>query len=271
MIQSRNIKGDHSHKVGVTYNVYDGIELLQHSIDCIREHVDYINVVWQDVSNRGEVDDTVVDQLMQIKGIDEMIYYKPNLSLHVKVNETIKRQIGYDYALANGCDIWLNMDTDEMYKPEQFKSALQMFIDGGYDSSACQMITFYKFDNRAIFPFEDYYVPLFFRCKKGRTLGAHKWDVVCDMSRKMEQGKLLVYTREQIEMHHYSMIRKDFAKKIRNKSAAINWPEMVERYAQEWEKCTPDTMTVMHPHRGTKEFRKLTLIDYQGCVKVNIQ
>ena len=255
---------------GATYNVYDGIELLQYSIDCIREHVDYINVVWQDVSNRGEVDKTALSQLQAIKGIDELIYYKPDLSLHVKINETIKRQIGYDHAKAKGCKLWLNLDTDEMYKPDEFAKAKQLFIEGNYDSSACQMITFYKYDNRAIFPFETYYVPLFFKVDN-RTLGSHTWSVVCDMSRKLQQGKLLVYTREQIQMHHYSMIRKDFGKKIRNKSAAINWPDMVGRYADEWEKCTPETMTVMHPHRGTKEFRKLTLIDFQGCVKVSTQ
>lgn len=254
--------------IGVTYNVYDGIELLQHSIDCIRPYVNYINVVWQDVSNCGEHDDTVADQLLKIKGVDEFIFYNPNLTIPPKSNELIKRQIGYDRANDAGCQYWMNMDTDEMYIADEFTKAFATFVSGDYDSSACQMITYYKYWNKAIYPFETYYVPLFFKVDKKRKLGNHRWDVVVDMTRKLEQGKLKVFTREEIQMHHYSMIRKDFGKKIRNKSAAVNWADMIERYASEWEKCTPTTMKVMHPHRGSREFRVLNLIDLRGPVKV---
>lgn len=253
---------------GVSYNVFDGIELLQHSIDCIRKSVDYINVVYQTVSNRGEKDETVLKQLQQIKGIDELIPYSPNLYIQPKQNETIKRQVGFDIARSRGCKYWINMDTDEMYIKSEFQKAFQTFVDGNYDSSACQMITYYKWYDRAIFPFETYYVPLFFKVDN-RTLGSHKWDVVADSSRKLQQGKLKVFSREEIQMHHYSLIRKDFAKKIRNKSAAVNWPEMIEPYAQAWEGCTRETMKVLHPHRGLRDFVPLHLIKLEGPVKVN--
>ena len=40
-------------KVGVSYNLFDGEELLEDSIKSIRNNVDYISVVYQTVSNFG--------------------------------------------------------------------------------------------------------------------------------------------------------------------------------------------------------------------------
>ena len=40
-------------KLGVSYNVFDGEELLESSIKSIRSEVDYISVVYQTVSNFG--------------------------------------------------------------------------------------------------------------------------------------------------------------------------------------------------------------------------
>ena len=40
-------------KLGVSYNIFDGEELLEGSIKQIRQHVDHISVVYQVVSNFG--------------------------------------------------------------------------------------------------------------------------------------------------------------------------------------------------------------------------
>lgn len=40
-------------KVGISYNLFDGEELLESSIKSIRDNVDYISVVYQTVSNFG--------------------------------------------------------------------------------------------------------------------------------------------------------------------------------------------------------------------------
>lgn len=42
------------YKLGVTYNLFTGEELLESSILSIRSQVDYINVVWQNISWTGE-------------------------------------------------------------------------------------------------------------------------------------------------------------------------------------------------------------------------
>ena len=40
-------------KLGISYNVFDGEELLEKSILCIRDQVDFISVVYQEKSNFG--------------------------------------------------------------------------------------------------------------------------------------------------------------------------------------------------------------------------
>ena len=40
-------------KLGVSYNVFDGEELLESSIKSIRDNVDHISVVYQTISNFG--------------------------------------------------------------------------------------------------------------------------------------------------------------------------------------------------------------------------
>jgi CRP-like cAMP-binding protein len=40
-------------KLGISYNLFDGEELLEGSIKQIRQHVDYVSVVYQTISNFG--------------------------------------------------------------------------------------------------------------------------------------------------------------------------------------------------------------------------
>jgi len=46
-------------KLAAIYNVWDGLELLPHSLRSIRSQVDCIIVVWQGRSNWGEYDSRV--------------------------------------------------------------------------------------------------------------------------------------------------------------------------------------------------------------------
>ncbi len=41
-------------KLAAIYNVWDGVELLKHSIASIKQDVDLIIIVYQDISNFGE-------------------------------------------------------------------------------------------------------------------------------------------------------------------------------------------------------------------------
>ncbi|MFM6972171.1 MAG: hypothetical protein ACKOXJ_00940 [Alphaproteobacteria bacterium] len=41
-------------KLGITYNLFDGEELLESSVKSVRESAEHINVVYQTTSNWGE-------------------------------------------------------------------------------------------------------------------------------------------------------------------------------------------------------------------------
>ena len=84
-------KNFNSFKWGVSYSVFDGIELLEHRIKSIRNSCDYVNVVYSDISWYGhKTDDDILSILQDLKEkklIDEIIYYKPNLTLSAGENE----------------------------------------------------------------------------------------------------------------------------------------------------------------------------------------
>jgi len=248
-------------KVGVTYSVFDAVELLQYSINCIRAHVDYINVVWQDVSYFGERDESVFGKLEKIKGVDKFIKYETNLGVKPNVNETAKRNVGLKDCINQGCKIWQTMDTDEMYVGSQYRKSLDDFIYSEMDASACQMQTYYKFVERVVHPAEQYFVSLWFRVHPGFELKQCVWDVDVDPSRKAPIKSLMLFDRSEIEMHHYSFIRKNIGQKFRNSSASVNWRNRIDERVMHWHAYLGLIgETVLHPHNGLNDFRPLTLI-----------
>ena len=89
-------------KLGVCYNVFDGEELLESSITCIREYVDFIVVVGQEVSNFGERRDDLLPHLLKLKNQGLIDYIHKFTPVEVEgshsgiLNETLKRNIGKD-------------------------------------------------------------------------------------------------------------------------------------------------------------------------------
>ena len=52
-IQYEKLISPNLYKWGVSYSIFDGIELLEHSIKSIRNSCDYINVVYSNISWYG--------------------------------------------------------------------------------------------------------------------------------------------------------------------------------------------------------------------------
>ena len=131
------------------------------------------------------------------------------------------------------------MDSDEFYTDEQFKYMKNVIEEGNYDSSACQMTTYYKEPIYRLEPKEEYYVTLPFKIKQGlEFVIGHPFPVLVDPTRRMEPGNCKVFTRDEIEMHHMSYVRKDIEKKVRNSSAKVNFenwiPDFLD-YFKKWE------------------------------------
>ena len=229
-------------KIGISYNLFDGEELLESSIKSIRDNVEYISVVYQTMSNFGNsCNEGLVPLLESLKEkglIDELYLYKPNLNGGGHFNEITKRNIGLFLSERNGCTYHMAMDSDEFYTSEQFTNMKSIIQEGKYDSSACQMTTYYKEPIYRLDPKEDYYVSLLFKIKSGRRYEINcPFPVLVDPTRRVEFGKCKVFTREEIEMHHMSYVRKNIKTKLTNSSASPNFKNIdrIVNYYNSWE------------------------------------
>lgn len=220
-------------KLGVTYNIFDGEEMLFFSLRNLRPMVQHINVVYQTMSNFGNENPNLEEQLKKYERaglIDFLFKYEPifetddNGKLHWQNgqnNEVRKRNIGLDICRANGCDAMMTLDCDELYDPQEFKFAKDDFELGDYDTSFCKMSTYYKEPIYRLFPKEEYYAPLFYKIKKDTTFGytSNDYPVILDPTRKVKAGYARIYDREEIEMQHYAYVRNDIASKVINSSS----------------------------------------------------
>jgi hypothetical protein len=243
----RNNKNKKVRKFGISYNLFDGEELLESSILCLRHLVDYISVVYQTESNFGnKCSPDLLPLLKKLRAdglINELYHYEPNLKKGGHFNELVKRNIGLKLSRKNGCDYHMSMDADEFYLADQFSALHKTLIEGDYDSSACQMRTYYKSPKYQLSPPEDYYVSLFFKIRRWQKFKINtSFPVLVDPTRKMKAGKCKVFLREEIEMHHMSYVRKDIRTKLNNSSASINFKnesEKIANYYENWKYPEP--------------------------------
>ena len=221
-------------KVGVVYNLFDGEELLEHSIMSIRPLVDYITIVYQVVSNFGEHNNSseLISKKLMNKGlVDNIIKYEPEV-LYLDngetywesgtANELVKRNVGLNDCKEVGCDYLLMMDTDEFYTSKQFSYAFNEIINGNYDTSFCQMVTYYKEPCYRLEPKETYYVPFIIKLKEDTEYKLHQnYPIRIDQTRQSKVGNCIVFDRDELEMHHYSFVRKNILKKFNNSSSVF--------------------------------------------------
>ena len=225
-------------KLACCYNIWDGEEFLIPSIKRMRQTAHKIVVVYSNLSNFGETNPglkEVLDRIETDKLADEIIQFFPHKGTPHQ-NELSKRNLGLERCL--DCDVFMTTDCDEFYDKTAFESALDKFVTGGYDSSACQMQTYYKHPDVRIVPAEDYFVPLFYKVDKRRFVLSERWPVLADPTRRMKPGKVLIFDRPNIEMHHFSMVRKNIVMKLRNSSAKMNFYTRIEeiiKWYDEWE------------------------------------
>lgn len=230
-------------KLGIAYNVFDGEELLEGSIVQIRHIADYIVALVQTISNHGNeyfggYDECI--RLAQLGLIDEVvIVHTTGQSAGMK--EKAKRQIGVNYCTAKGCNIMAHMDCDEYYHQHQFKAAYERFAQSNFTASACLMQTYYKKPTLKLNPPEEYYVPLFHRVSMGDGM-VDKYPVYSDPTRRMQASKFLPFTRNEIEMHHFSFVRHNIRRKLENSSARRNFERDIDKHVNQWFAATENSV-----------------------------
>ena len=134
----------------------------------------------------------------------------------------------------------MSMDSDEYYIPSEFENLKKLMLEGDFDSSFCQMQTYYKSWEYSLDPPEDYYVSLIFKIKQDTSyvMGAPA-PVLVDPTRRISPiNKPLILKREEVQMHHGSYIRDNIKTKLTNSSASVNFNkdiDMIVSHYNNWE------------------------------------
>lgn len=221
-------------KLGVAYIVFDGIELLEHSIRQIRSHVDHINVIYQNHSWFGapvsKEDLIMLKALMSSKLIDELTLFSDFSTVRDKSRQGImrakgyersKRQLGLSIALNRGCTHYLCMDVDEFYKSEEFSRAKSEIISKGYTQTAVRLINYVNIPtiHRG---YDSIRVPFICRIDRSTKMSP-SFFVKCDPTRGLTgTGKNRhEFAPAFITMHHMETVRKNLKLKYDSTTRAV--------------------------------------------------
>lgn len=251
-------------KLGCSYNLFDGEELLRDSILSIRENVDYISIIYQTISNHGnECSFDLLDLLIEMKEerlVDDLFHYDPDLHRHPHFNELTKRNIGLQKSKDHNCTHHISMDADEFYDHNEFKLLKLLTEDLNLDSSACNLFTYYKNNYTILDPIEKYYVSLIFRIRDGVDYKIEDFPVLVDPTRRQAPGHFKLFSQDQIMMHHFSFVRKDLRRKLLNSSARQNYDRadgVIERMVFNYAIWQRGMDAILHglKYYGTKEIK----------------
>jgi len=216
-------------KFGVSYNIFDGEELLEDSILHIRNQVDFISVVYQTESYWGnKCTATLVDTLNKLKKnglIDEIVFYKNQETLPPHSNQIIKRNIGIDISRKNYCTHHMSMDCDEFYVEEQFSNMLDWYIENDNFVGFADYNDYYKSPSYLIDKPHDTMVSLFFPIRGNNISFVQDYPspVLVDPTRRPNYDKYVIFDPSVIQMHHMTLVRKNIDSKIRNAAKRLNY------------------------------------------------
>lgn len=252
-------------KFGISYNVFDGEELLEDSILQIREFVDFISVVYQKTSNHGNqcslTLEKTINKLIKDKLIDSTVEYVPiNSTPHV--NEINKRNIGVNLSRNWGCTHHMTIDCDEFYEKKQFENLINWYNENPNSVGFCGLINYYKDSSLQMELIDNTNVSLFFPLSENREyVMNYPTPVLIDPTRKPNCNNTHVFSSDIIVMHHMTMVRRDIAAKLINSSARINYlhtsiPDIVSYY----NKFNPEKDLIGFGIQGKYGLKKITPI-----------
>lgn len=249
-------------RLGAVWNFWDGEETLAESVESIRDHVDFIAIVFQRKSNFGELrtdaDSAMIAALFKKLKFDEILNYEPKAK--GSAGEIQKRNQGIDLCRAFACTHFLTIDADEVYDGKQIEQVKADIQEYNYATTCAPIATHYKHRGCVLNPSEDYFVPLIYRLDERRFGRAEVFPVVADPTRKLTTGnthRRRIYFNDEVTMQHLSFVRSDaesFARKLRNSSASVNWPGRINELVEQWERYEPGQDVIL-PYRGTADFK----------------
>jgi hypothetical protein len=219
-------------KFGVSYNIFNSEEHLIPSILNIREHVDYINIVVQYMSNINEPATeelyATVEEIKKQNLVNDIIEYTPDLSVAPQINEFNKRVQGLDLAKQAGVAYFMTMDADEYYLPDALKSAKDFLVKREITLSVARTYLHIKRPiYRSLNP-DSTNVCFFSRIDNNSKLVYNgPYPVNTDPTRRIngDLSKTLAYffNENDLAMMHMNLVRSDnLISKLKNTSSGAN-------------------------------------------------
>lgn len=222
-------------KLSAIYLVFNGLDLLEGSVNQISPFVDEILIGYQEFSHYGVHSADVkpfVERFCKKHKKARAVHFLPRHAENPKKSE--RRKINQLLREANGTHFFISA-TDHYYNQEEFEKCKE--IAKGYQATASKMYTYFKKPEWRITPIEDYYMPFICRLStitySKDTKG--EWPVYVDPALCIyPHDDFYAFKEEELMMHHYSFIRKDIGDKLNNAAAKRNFnnkiPEIIQRY-----------------------------------------
>jgi hypothetical protein len=214
-------------KLGVSYNVFDGVELLEYAIKSIRNCVDHVNVVYQVISNWGNPESFCIkDIVYDLKNknlIDEVTLYNPKSAgkNNGHFNEVAKRNFGLNICKNVNCTHFMSLDVDEFFIEKQLVDIKNIIENEKIDSSSCKIVNYIKNPTWRFKYMDPTHLPLIWKIYPDSKYVIEGALPCCkDPTRSfLNVGKYKFFDRDIIEMHHMDRVRKDLGLKYINSSA----------------------------------------------------
>lgn len=197
-------------KLIAVYNVFDGEEFLERSIDSIRDHVDEIICVVQNKAYNGFKYNGGVSKVWEMLDagkVDYMVGWEGT-------SEKAKRQRCIDVAIEHGATHFLGMDCNEVYDPSVFGIAKDIAM--AHNGSYCSIKTYFKEDTLTV-GLDNYYVPFIHKIDNNTRIGTKGYPVSVDPTRRINNTDII---EVPIIMHHYSWVRDDISIKVNTSASA---------------------------------------------------
>lgn len=222
--------------LGIAYSITECTDNLMLSLAALRPHADYIVFVYQTITNHGNKLPEEVYNNLEVFGADEVIRYVPKQFEQPARNEVEKRNLGLQACIDAGCTHFLSLTPDELFLPDSFAYAKQQVMENGWHSSACMQVKYYKYTDVAL-DYTQGYTPFIYRIDKRRFAPSLRWPVQADPLRKMLPGKLLLFNRQQIQLHNLKHVKpgeKQYREMLDNSTNRINFFEHIPRLVNTW-------------------------------------
>lgn len=227
-------------KLAACYNAFNGTELLEGSVQQIRDQVDELIIVMNVVSNYGEaikVEDAERIHHVAEKHKGSLIMFSPERDMPATHNSRVRVDKRIVEARRLKCDYFFLSAEDHYYDPEEFAKAKRYIEDHpDIDVSLTKMYTYYKKPQWQLDIIEDYFMPLFMKIGRYTKPSVSPYPYRTDPAVRIEPvERFHVFDESEIMMHHFSMVRKDMESKLRNAQAKGNWKhnhlEQFKRYS----------------------------------------